>query len=289
MHIVGIDEAGYGPLLGPLVMSRVEFNAVDTSSLSDALSELPYRITDSKILFKGRNTLSNLERPVHSLYPTSRTLKMYLDRIAYEDEPPFYSNDSLRLPICGDVEANGNFKGDKETEFCGAVSLYLTEERFNREYRKTMNKAELLFGMLKKHIRSVLKNTEDDVIFFIDRFGSRQYYGEHLWGILEDSPSAVRETRTSSEYLFRDGGRHILVRFSTDADVNEPVVSLSSIFSKYLRELFMICLCDYLSELFGERIRISGYHDRRTRLLLHNLKNILSKQGIEEEKLLRMA
>lgn len=288
MRVVGIDEAGYAPLLGPLVVSRVEFDAPDAHSVSEALLSSPHKIADSKILFGGRDRLKRLESPVCAFCSPNRTLGEYLGEVAPHNEPPFYSDPSLVLPVCS-VEQERGFDTDGDVRFFGATSLFLSERDFNEKLKRTRNKAELLFDTVRIHIEDVLHTTDDDVLFLIDRLGSRRYYAKHLWEVFRNSPDALKETRLFSEYLFRENRRRVLVRFSTDADAEEPAVSLSSIFSKYLRELFMICFCGYFSRRLGEEVRVSGYHDARTKRFIETAKRLLHRWGIEEEEFIRMA
>ena len=288
MRIVGIDEAGYAPLLGPLVVSRVEFDATNIRPVSDTLLTSPYKIADSKTLFNGRDRMRRLEAPVLTFCSPNRTLGDYLQTVAPNDEPPFYSDPSLRLPVSA-VEQEHRFRSDADVEFCGATSLFLSERNFNEKLKRFGNKAELLFEVVSTHIKDVLDRTDDDVLFIIDRLGSRRFYAKHLWDVFGASPNALKETKLSSEYLFREKGRRVLVRFLTDADAKEPVVSLASIFSKYLRELFMICFCAFFSRCLDEEVRVSGYYDGRTKRFIETAKKSLHLWGIKEEEFIRMA
>jgi ribonuclease HII len=292
MRIVGIDEAGYAPLLGPLVSSRVEFDSSDPKTVSEALLACPVKIADSKTLYHGEKTLHRLEQPVCVFYPGNGSLGSYLDAVAKSSEPPFYSDFSLKLPFCNSPSVNDRHLAERMKEsvrFSSATSLYLSEHKFNTLYLKTNNKSEVLWQLLRTHIQSVVNETEDDVLFLVDRIGSRRYYAGHLWELFGKPPNTVRETKDSSEYGFIQRGRRILFRIETRADSTEPTVSLASIFSKYLRELFVFCLCRYFSARLGEQVSVSGYRDKRTKDFVRRIEKRLGEWRISKEQIIRMA
>ncbi len=86
--LAGIDEAGFGPILGPLVVTGVSFRVPDDQldvclweTLRESCSHLPARaaqrlvITDSKKLYRSRRHLPAIERPA-------------LVMLAVKDHPP---------------------------------------------------------------------------------------------------------------------------------------------------------------------------------------------------------
>ncbi|MCX7703817.1 MAG: hypothetical protein N2234_06940 [Planctomycetota bacterium] len=292
MRIVAIDEAGYAPLLGPLVSSRVEFESLEPTSLTNSLLSSPFPIKDSKVLYNGRKTLHRLEQPVRSLYPESTTSGSYLKAVAEYGEPPFYWDPTVKLPLSTlsslePVSILSSASG--EVRFRGATSLYFSEQKFNHLYLETPNKAELLWSLLKGHIRAVLEKTKEDVLFLIDRLGSRRFYAAHLWELFQKLPDAVRETQNCSEYRFVQKDRIVWFCIKTAADLTEPPVSLASIFSKYLRELFLHCLCKYFGERLGEEVQVSGYRDRRTKEFIRQIEKRLDEWRISKEQLIRIA
>src|SRR5262245_14920895 len=72
MLVIGVDEAGYGPLLGPLVVAGAAFRIEDGADAAAVPSGLKkawrgdgrQRVGDSKRLFGPTRDLSTLERPV---------------------------------------------------------------------------------------------------------------------------------------------------------------------------------------------------------------------------------
>ena len=120
--VVGIDEAGYGPLLGPLVVSAAVFQMPDQlvgKNLWDMLAgsvtakasrrRTSLAIADSKKLYRRREDLVYLERVVLAvLYAstgkTPRNLGELLEIVApaaadARHQYPWYNHADLPLPV----------------------------------------------------------------------------------------------------------------------------------------------------------------------------------------------
>src|SRR5262245_16199807 len=71
---IGLDEAGYGPLLGPLVIGAVRIDG-PLQSLKEAVRSrrrgLP-RVLDSKLLYRGGEGIGDLERTALSAWAAAR-------------------------------------------------------------------------------------------------------------------------------------------------------------------------------------------------------------------------
>ncbi len=92
--VIGIDEAGYGPTLGPLVVTATAFDVADPDAdlwetLADdvartrrgAAGRLP--VADSKVIYAGGRGLADLERTVLAfLAATGRTPRTLRELIA---------------------------------------------------------------------------------------------------------------------------------------------------------------------------------------------------------------
>ena len=111
--VAGIDEAGYGPLLGPLVVSAVAFEVPDQDAdaclweaLSASVTRAPGRhdlrlpVLDSKKLFHRDKGIGTLERTALAMWqsakPATATFRSLLDRVAPEcvehlDGYPWYA------------------------------------------------------------------------------------------------------------------------------------------------------------------------------------------------------
>ncbi len=193
--VVGIDEAGYGPLLGPLVVSATAFDvpvsvlkqAVDpadgadlwkllSSGVQRGLSKRDPRlaVADSKKLHGkggGKHGVLLLERAALSflgqLGEMPGTLRELLRGVCPHvlgqlGGYPWYAGADVDLPVDCDRGAVGlqrNSLGRSLAEagvrFRGAWVEVLPEGHFNRQVEATRNKAIVLFGRTTRLIQRV--------------------------------------------------------------------------------------------------------------------------------------
>ena len=125
-YLIGTDEAGYGPNLGPLVITATAWEvpalskrpdlyqrlsgAVVDASAPSSWGQLPLAIADSKLLYKPPHGVSLLERGVltclgllgQSACPW-RELWQFLEpsRDAQLDQLPWHVDCELPLPLAG--------------------------------------------------------------------------------------------------------------------------------------------------------------------------------------------
>ncbi|MCH7701753.1 MAG: hypothetical protein IID37_08700 [Planctomycetes bacterium] len=231
----GIDEAGYGPLLGPLIVSGAGFEITNpqqgdslwkllSGSISTARSKRDRRlpIIDSKRLYVRKQGLAALERSalvmlhVAGVRPTSfrGLLTAVCPHVLGElDDYPWYRDYDPPLPVSvtpADVatRANAVARDCKANGVCvsGIYVEPLLEGRFNRLVSNTRNKAVVSLGLTLRIVQRILDQAADHPVrLCIDRQGGRQHYTQALMTafqgfdlrIVEESPerSAYRLTR----------------------------------------------------------------------------------------------
>jgi ribonuclease HII len=321
MILAGIDEAGYGPLLGPLVVGCCAFDLPD---VPDALAPLPclwkrlrklvskkrprtdtkIHINDSKVVYSPASGLGQLERAViavaHASGHATDDLRSLLIRLAphvLDDLPgyPWYSAPDTRFPIECDglslrllANALRVEMGRVQTSCIHLAARVVLERQLNRMIASTHNKASVLFSTAAIHIDQLL-NTYGDrgLLIFCDRQGGRGHYGS-LLRLMFDSwqLEVTSELESRSEYRLFRGPDVVRIIFTEKAEAQCLPVALASMVSKYLREVLMHRFNRFWQTHLPELSPTAGYYNDGLRFL----RDIASKRaelGIADEQLVR--
>lgn len=273
----GIDEAGYGPMFGPLTIGRVVMSIpddVDPTKLWDVLSKAVCHkpsdragriaINDSKKLHSKSAGLKHLELGVLSfaelagIAPTDTggwLGRVTGDSVSQCDAAPWYrpteDHPWAALPCANTPEqiaiAHNLLHTHAARQGVGVQAIdaaAVLESRFNQMVAATRSKASTCFTFIARHLRA----TWDDFghlepLMVVDRQSGRVRYRELLsMTFPESSLRVLEESAADSAYLLESPGppaRCMTVRFEVQADGNHLPVALASMVSKYTRELLM--------------------------------------------------
>ncbi|UCC30384.1 MAG: hypothetical protein JSU86_19560 [Phycisphaerales bacterium] len=315
--LAGIDEAGFGPLLGPLVVSGAVFRVPDCrlnhclwETLRATCTATPDRsrhrlpIADSKRLYRSPGGLSRLERTalvmlaVGGIRPPS--WRVLLDKLApgaskQLDRYTWYAGTDVSLPLAdgvGDIGTQANAVLRECTEqgvsLAGVFSEPLPEGHYNRLVGQTRNKSVVLLGLALRVVDRIMQSAPGErVRLHVDRLGGRWHYRDALMTamcgydlqILEESAarSAYRLVRTS---------RICEIDFVTGGESRHLPTALASVYSKYLRELYMHVFNRYWSgQIAGLRATAGYYSDARR--WLKEAAAELTRRSIDRSMLVR--
>jgi len=325
--IVGIDEAGYGPLLGPLVVSAVAFEVPASTMppagdggapdlwklLSATVTRKPDRrnprlaVADSKLLHGKVETPSGvglLERAALTFLAVANrrpaTLRGLLRVVAPDAVPalteyPWYATADIELPVdCspGDVATQASaLGGDMRSagvRFLGAWVEVLPEGHFNRLVGATRNKAVVLFTQNARLMQRIADRLGRRTLHIrADRHGGRTSYLRPLMKAFDDAQIEVLdESADRSGYRLRRpcGGWDLW--FVTKGETHHLPIALASIFSKYLRELFMASFNRYWCGQMPDLRPTAGYSQDGRRFLA-DIGSLLARQGLDRDRLVR--
>ncbi len=314
--LIGIDEAGYGPLLGPLTVTCTAFMLPDellradmwellASSVSKQKKNLRGRmlITDSKKAFDRKGGLGHLERTslaaMHSIGIKPESLLELLsavspDVISRLGRYPWYGTlDKVRIaPPNSDYSiAAGAFKknaGEKGISLIGVHSQVFDVGHYNEMVEKVQNKASVLFTGVCRHIEWAFRHFgEQNLQIVVDRQGGRSRYLSVLSRMFPGTEGRIlKETETDCSYELTEGSRKMRIHFVVKADDKFLPVSLASIISKYIRELMMERINNYFMNLNSGICCTAGYWTDGTRFL-QDIEKLLPELNINRNLLVR--
>ena len=322
---VGIDEAGYGPTLGPLVVSAAAIRVPDAlhaalaphvdfwELLSDSVRRKPQSsrvpVNDSKKLYKPGKGLGTLEEGVLPfLLLRDGKLPAHLRELlaavmrkrgaeAYLDHYPWYRDRDREIP----TNSYRNYLtalGDRLREsfdsygmqFLGVVSVPLEVLEFNEILSNHQNKSMVTFEAIGTLLRRVWKTyASESAEVVVDRQGGRIQYGPLLYQKLNPRGVVIEcQTTEKSVYRLRDrkGAERMAVTFTKEGDSKSFLVALASMTSKYLRELHMSLFNEYWQEQIGDLKPTAGYPNDARRFL-NEIATIRGRLGAEDRLLIR--
>jgi len=265
--VIGIDEAGYGPNLGPLVQSAVSVMLPETDlagwktlrpvvrRCGDKSESWRMVIDDSKKVYT-RGGLEDLEFSVLMAIPLlMETFGSILPGITLpwvrselDQEAWFDANDVI--PATHDFDAVFTARrnlGEKWTGLNAAFGPFLSAisptPRFNRICDESGSKATILsrgFVDLLGELLAELPRDEEPMIVTCDKQGGRNFYA----GMIQEAfPEgwviAELESALESRYRVELLNRPVTVTFRPRADGDSVAVAMASMLCKYLREICM--------------------------------------------------
>lgn len=286
--IIGLDEAGLGPNLGPLVLTATVWKvpalppkACLWKLLGDAVTAEPtgpddrrLHVADSKVVYSPARGLAALERGVLALLHQAGMLLSTLGAQIAHLAPPRLPDDDL-LPTEAEpwfaelnhplVMCEAAKDAAEHLRICARtsqVSLLAVRSRvifapeFNCLIQRYDNKALVLSTVALQLLASVWSpDTSETTLIISDKHGGRSRYDALLQHHFPDAWFTC-ERETAEESIYRAGKSTL--RFQPRGEEWLPVAA-SSMICKYLRERAMDALNAWWLERLPEVRPTKGY------------------------------
>jgi hypothetical protein len=310
---IGVDEAGYGPNLGPLVVCGSVWNSSEpceeelweerlfphicrakqqNSELASALV-----IDDSKLVYQSGKGLSALERSVLALArlcggecADADTFRAWLDPHSVEDRADWRwrMQESASLPTVSD-RSDLNLTAIRNCFQSSGIGLSRLAGRivhpanFNRRLAQCGNKSSLLSAVTMELVQSLIAaGLDEDVVVLCDKHGGRDRYYALLCHYFPDSRiEIVREGEELSIYRWISQDRQCEIRFTAKGERFLPTAA-ASMTAKYVRELCMAEWNAYWARHIPDLIPTAGYPVDAKRFR-RSIEGIASELGFEAE------
>ncbi len=324
--IAGIDEAGLGPLLGPMTVGwsafrvpRGELNLWD--KLRDVVTQSPREDSRHLVVADSKRVFARNARGARRL---ELTVLAFLDQLASTGSGPRTPGDLLTLPppdlrLRQDALARHPWyaelpqtlphRVDKDVlsilsarlqralvgqniELTDGGYCMLPAGELNASWQDTGNKSLSQWrvsGALLEHLW--LAFGQESLSVFVDRMGGRSHYGRWLAAQFPDAKLEVREERSrQSEYVLSqttlEGQLRMRVVFAERCEERSFSVALASCFAKYGRELGMLAFNRFFGGLQPGLKPTAGYTTDGRRWL-KEAEPALSLAGVPQGVLVR--
>ena len=323
MHLyAGIDEAGYGPMLGPLCVActafTVETPTADPPDLWELLSPAVCRsrrdrrgriaIDDSKKLkgAKGASThpLKHLERGVlgflaaGGFLPTDTPLtdEALLHTLGGTAQTSPWYDSAAALPVAQDasmlwIAADRLSRAISRAgiTFRGAVCDVVDVTDFNNQVEVMGRKSAVTMQSVLSLIDRLWRKWSGDApIIVVDRQGGRIHYRQELaiaWPGVKIQIQEEDEHASIYTLNWPDRGT-IEIRFQPRAENDHLPVALASMTAKYMRELLMGRLNAYFMTHLPDLKPTAGYVEDGRRYL-GEIETVITAHALDRKSLVR--
>ena len=273
--LIGTDEAGYGPNLGPLTVTGTLWQCANESedlyqSLSSIVTNVGKReaatklfVADSKKVYSSSGSIAALETSVLSLLRATNNQipsnwQELIDMVCPSEvtkhlpSQVWLASQKLDLPVKADIDRikllSDQFLAESEkakTQLIKMQCVAVFPPEFNSQIEELGNKATLLSTKTLKIVRQLMDQTDDDLEIGCDKHGGRSKYAGLIQAFLTDEFISIGEESTDvSDYCFRENDRDVAIRFQAKGESFLPT-ALASMVSKYVREIFMMLWNDF--------------------------------------------
>lgn len=304
MILAGVDEAGLGPTLGPLVTASFALRCPDDwtpaspwTVLSEAFCRRPGEtppplpVCDSKLLYP-RPGLACLEQAVgvfcHLIHgsPEPQPVACTPDRDAplhpcYDGPPPAFPTMCERESIPEIARQVGRILQAAGVTLVHLEVRLLYEPAFNQRLDAGLNKNQLILEQTGLHLAALAERfaQTEPLHIVVDKQGGRNAYAAYLASLFPDFwPQETESGRESSRYRLNAGRKAIAIDFQAKADRESFATAAASMAAKCIREQAVSRLNSWFCKRYPDLNPTAGYPQ--------DAKRWLSEVGTKQKDLL---
>jgi ribonuclease HII len=314
--LAGIDEAGLGPILGPLIVSAACFTVPAEGLKADFWELLSDSVSSNKKHLAGRLLICDSKKAYTPSSGIAFLEKTVLSCLGYLGKAPVSVTELIDM-LCPDCKGRlAEYPWHKDLSLCdikfnhddiaisagafgksldkiGSALIALKSFCFDVAFYNDMvckvnNKSTVLFMAVCSLVDRIVRETgHKNFHFIIDRQGGRTKYTRQLRTMFPDMALKVLDENSSiSSYELSTSCKQVKIDFAVKADATFLPACLASMVSKYLREKLMGCINSYFLEKCQQLKPTAGYWTDGKRFI-NDLKTIAPEIQYDPNQLIR--
>jgi ribonuclease HII len=301
--VVGVDENGLGPVLGPMVTTgvSVELARYQATRVAEIARELGIDDSKETAAFGRMAVAEGIALAVLELATGTPPAQVddLLGALLLDAPPELRARcpDAARpqcwsVPIALPCFGGDVAEGRKALQILSKRGIHVRRAKsavactrlLNDRLALGQSRVELDLELMERLVLDAQRALSGEVLAICGMVGGIRNYVDKFRHIPRAS---VVQRRARGGALVYDVAELGQVRFEIDADQNHFPVALASMIGKYLRELWMLRHNRFYRASDASLADVSGYHDPITRGFIRQSAGLRKQLGIEDACFLR--